>query len=134
MLKISSSRGAPPSNPRALAGLVLRDSELAYLLRSLIKPSPPHPPPPSSSPARGRSAARAEWAGKWEKLRLKVRAAINLLDTGTSTPCPSPGHDRCRLTRQHRVTWGAEAAAEACAAWRYTPAASPVDRMRPPLL
>jgi hypothetical protein len=39
MLKISSSRGAPPSNPRALAGLVLRDSELAYLLRSLIKPS-----------------------------------------------------------------------------------------------
>jgi hypothetical protein len=32
-------------NPRALACLVSRDSELAYLLRSLIKLSPPPPPP-----------------------------------------------------------------------------------------
>ena len=36
--------GAPPSKPRALACLVSRDSELAFLLRSLIKLSPPPPP------------------------------------------------------------------------------------------
>jgi len=36
--------GSPRSNPRALACLVLRDSELAYLLRSLINLSPPPPP------------------------------------------------------------------------------------------
>ena len=33
----------PPLRPRALACLVSRDSELAYLLRSLIKLSPPPP-------------------------------------------------------------------------------------------
>jgi len=32
-----SRGGGPRSNPRALACLVLRDSESAYLLRSLIK-------------------------------------------------------------------------------------------------
>ena len=37
--------GGPPSNPRALACLVSRESELAFLLRSLIKRSPPPPPP-----------------------------------------------------------------------------------------
>ena len=35
-----------PSNPRALACLVSRESELAFLLRSLIKRSPPPPPVP----------------------------------------------------------------------------------------
>jgi len=34
----------PPLRPRALAYLVSRDSELAYLLRSLVKLSPPPPP------------------------------------------------------------------------------------------
>ena len=33
--------GGPPSNPRAVACLVSRESELAFLLRSLIKRSPP---------------------------------------------------------------------------------------------
>ena len=33
--------GGPPSNPRALACLVSRESELAFLFRSLIKRSPP---------------------------------------------------------------------------------------------
>jgi len=37
---------APPLHPRALACLVSRDSELAYLLRSLIKLSPPPPHEP----------------------------------------------------------------------------------------
>jgi hypothetical protein len=37
--------GGPPSNPRALACLVPRDSKLAFLLRSLIELSPPPPPP-----------------------------------------------------------------------------------------
>ena len=36
--------GGLPSNPRALACLVPRDSKLAFLLRSLIKRSPPPPP------------------------------------------------------------------------------------------
>ena len=40
--EVLEGRG-PPSNPRALACLVLRDSELAYLFRSLIKLSPPPP-------------------------------------------------------------------------------------------
>ncbi len=35
---------AHPSNPRALAGLVSRESELAFLLRCLIKRSPRPPP------------------------------------------------------------------------------------------
>jgi hypothetical protein len=39
----------PPLRPRALACLVSRDSELAYLLRSLIKLSPP-PPPEEAAP------------------------------------------------------------------------------------
>jgi hypothetical protein len=39
-----SRGGVPPSNPRALACLVSRASELAYLLISLIKLSPPPPP------------------------------------------------------------------------------------------
>jgi len=41
--------GSPPLSPnprRALACLVSRDSELAYLLRSLIKLSSSPPPPP----------------------------------------------------------------------------------------
>ena len=38
-----SSSSSPPFRPRALACLVSRDSELAYLLRSLIKLSPPPP-------------------------------------------------------------------------------------------
>ena len=37
----SSWGGGLPSNPRALACLMPRDSELAFLLRSLIKRSPP---------------------------------------------------------------------------------------------
>ena len=36
--------GGPPSNPRALACLVSRESELAFLLRSLLKRSPPPNP------------------------------------------------------------------------------------------
>jgi len=35
--------GGAPFNPRALACLVSRDSELAYLFRSLTKVSPPPP-------------------------------------------------------------------------------------------
>jgi len=41
-----------PLHPRALACLVSRDSELAYLLRSLIKFSPPPPPRPFTNAAR----------------------------------------------------------------------------------
>ena len=37
--------GGPPSNPRALACLESRESELAFLFGSLIKRSPPPPPP-----------------------------------------------------------------------------------------
>ena len=40
-----SRGGGLPSDPRALACLVPRDSELAFLLRSVIKRSPPPPSP-----------------------------------------------------------------------------------------
>ena len=62
-LAVPEGRGSPP-NPTALACLVLRESELAFLLRSLIKHSPP-----SSSPSLG--YARASQVVLFNDLRTR---------------------------------------------------------------
>ena len=55
----------PPFNPRALARLVSRESELAFLLRSLIKRSPP--PSSSSSKILGGESGMFALTCPWEK-------------------------------------------------------------------
>jgi len=89
------SRGGPrPSNPRALECLVSRASELAYLLRSLIKLSLPPPPggwprkvqvPRESSPYSERglvyrrgSRSRAVTTLGQRSMKFRDRTALSL--------------------------------------------------------
>ncbi len=65
--------GGLPSNPRALACLVPRDSELAFLLRSLIKRSPP---PSSRNSPWSRPLVRAK-CPDWRRYAYNVQAKCN---------------------------------------------------------
>jgi hypothetical protein len=80
----------PPSNPRALACLVPRDSELASLLRSLIEHSTP--PPPSSSlhaaATRGPRQSAEATAGQVDLrvLRVQLKNSLQRLQAGEFSP------------------------------------------------
>ena len=82
--KVISWGGGPPSNPRALACLVPRDSELAFLLRSLIKRSPPPPE------AGGRVGKRNKRKRETKEYKKKSKLAP-LLYTGKPLKYASVG-------------------------------------------